>query len=98
LRAQQQRRSVGGVDLPTLVLDALRLALWLSAPALGACFVLALITGFFQSASASSDPSLGFVPKLLAVGAALWLERGFLSAHMLEFSARMLREMARLGQ
>lgn len=86
------------MDLPAIVLDALRLALWLSAPALAACFVLALITGFFQSATASSDPSLGFVPKVLAVGAALWFSRAFLSAHMLEFSSRVLREMARLGQ
>ena len=84
--------------MPAIVLDALRLALWLSAPALGACFVLALITGFFQSASSSGDPSLGFVPKLLAVGAALWLERGFLSEQLLSFSSRMLHEMARLGQ
>jgi flagellar biosynthesis protein FliQ len=85
------------VDLAALVIDALRLALWLSAPALGACVVVSVLMSVVQTATQANDASLGFVPKLLAVSFALFLSRDFLTQQLVGFSSRVLREMAQLG-
>ena len=83
--------------MEALVLEALKLALWLSAPALLACVIAAAVIGVFQAATQVSEPSLGFVPKLCAVLAALWFTRTFMSEALVGFAGRVLREMARLG-
>jgi flagellar biosynthetic protein FliQ len=83
--------------MEALVFEALQLALWLSAPALVACVLAAAAIGLFQAATQVSEPSLGFVPKLCAVLAALWVSRAFMSEQLLRFTGHVLREMARLG-
>lgn len=85
------------MDIAGLVFEALRLALWVSAPVLAACVIAAAAIGFFQATTQVNDPALGFVPKLCAALGALWLSRGFLSEQLLGFAARVLREMAKLG-
>jgi flagellar biosynthetic protein FliQ len=84
------------VDLPSLVVEALQLALWLATPALAACLCVALITSVMQGALQASDPSIGFVPKLFAVLGALWLSYGFLAEHMTTFSGKVFALMAQL--
>jgi flagellar biosynthetic protein FliQ len=86
------------VDFSAIVADALRLSLWLAAPALGACLLAALLTSLLQAATQASDPALGFVPRWLAVLLALFLSRAFLSQELLGFSTRIMGEMARLGR
>lgn len=83
--------------MEALVLEALQLALWLSAPALVACVLAAGAMGVFQAATQVSEPSLGFVPKLCAVLAALWFSRAFMSEQLMHFAGHVLREMARVG-
>ncbi|MEY4577908.1 MAG: Bacterial export protein family 3 [Pseudomonadota bacterium] len=85
------------LEVSSLVVDALQLALWLSLPVLGACGAVALVTSFVQSSLAVQDPSLGFVPKWFAGLAALWLSRDFVQERLLGFTSRILRVMAELG-
>jgi flagellar biosynthetic protein FliQ len=85
------------VDFAAIVVDALRLTLVLAAPALGACLLTSLLMSVVQTAGQTNDASLGFVPKLLAVGFALFLSRDFLTHELTGFSARVVSEMARLG-
>lgn len=80
-----------------LLTEALQLALALGLPLLGACLFIALITTFLQGALQASDPSLSFVPKLLAVLAALWLGRDLISERLLHFTTHVLATMGRLG-
>ncbi|HEX4352464.1 MAG TPA: flagellar biosynthetic protein FliQ [Polyangiales bacterium] len=85
------------MDFAALVVDALRLTLWLVAPALGACLVTSIVMSIVQTASQANDASVGFVPKLLAVGVTLFLTRDLLARELTGFSLRVISEMARLG-
>jgi flagellar biosynthesis protein FliQ len=85
------------VDLAAIVLDALRLVLMLSAPALAACLLASVLMSVVQTSTQAHDASLGFVPKLLAVGCALFLSRDYLAHQLLGFSSRLLHDMALLG-
>jgi flagellar biosynthesis protein FliQ len=89
---------VADVDLSQAMVDALRLALWLTAPALAACVVAAFFSSLVQASTQTHDPSVGFVPKWLIVLFALFLSRTFLADGLLSFSSRVLREMAQLGR
>ena len=84
------------MDLASLLVEALQLALWLAAPALAACLCVAVITNVIQGALQASDPSIGFVPKLFAVLGALWLSYGFVAERMTAFSGKVFALMAQL--
>jgi flagellar biosynthetic protein FliQ len=85
------------MDPTAMLIEALQLVLWLAAPALVACLLVAVLMNVLQTATQASDPSLGFVPKWFAVLLALFLSREFVAHEMLGFSSRMLQSMARLG-
>ena len=87
------------MDLAAIIVDALRLVLWLTAPALGACVLVSLLMSVFQAATQAqgNDASLGFVPKLFAVSLALFLSRDFLAHELIGFSSRVWLDMARIG-
>jgi type III secretory pathway component EscS len=82
---------------PTLV-EAFRLALWSSVPALAACALVAVLVTLVQSATQAQEPSLGFVPRLLVVLAILFVCRGFLADGVLGFAGRTLRAIAQVGR
>jgi flagellar biosynthesis protein FliQ len=85
------------VDLSSSLFDALRLALWLSLPALAVCLLVTLVMSLVQSATQTSDPSVGFAPRLLAVLATLFIGRAFLSDGLTRFAAHMLQTIGQLG-
>jgi flagellar biosynthetic protein FliQ len=76
--------------------DALQLTLWLSAPALLASLIAGLGSGLFQAATQVQDPALSFVPRLLAVGAALLVSAAWMAERMLAFTSALWRELPRL--
>jgi flagellar biosynthesis protein FliQ len=84
------------VNLDLLLLEALQLVLWLAAPALVACIAVAALTTLLQGKLQASDPSISFVPKLLAVCAALWLSHSFLAERISAFAGKVLGVMAQL--
>jgi flagellar biosynthetic protein FliQ len=69
------------------VAAALELVLLLSAPALAASAIVGLISGVGQSATQVQDPALSFVPRLLAVAAALVLSGAWMAAKLVAFTA-----------
>ncbi|MDH5675412.1 MAG: flagellar biosynthetic protein FliQ [Myxococcales bacterium] len=78
-----------------LASEALALSLWLSAPVLGACLVMGLLSGLLQGATQVQDASLGFVPKLAAAAAALLLGGGWMAHQLVSFTTAL---WARLGE
>lgn len=84
-----------GGQLGALVLQALELAFWLSLPALLASLLAGAVSGLFQGATQVQDPALGFVPRLLAVSAALLASSAWMSERLLSFAAQVLRELPR---
>jgi type III secretion protein S len=85
------------VDLAPRLFDALRLAVWLSLPALAACLLVSLVMSVVQSATQTSDPSVGFVPRLLAVLATLFVCRAFLGDGLASFATNMFQAIGQLG-
>ena len=79
-----------------LLVEALQLALWLATPALLACLFVAAITSVVQGRLQASDPSIGFVPKLFAVLATLWVSHSYLAERLSAFAGKLFRAMAQL--
>jgi len=82
------------VGMSDIVLRALRegmlLVLLVSAPALLASLVIGFVVNVVQSATQIQDPSIAFVPKLIAVLLVLLAMGPLLGAHMLRFAQSLL--------
>ena len=85
-------------QLVLLASDALYLALQLAAPALIACLVVGLAMGFVQASTQAHDASVGFVPKLAAVGGTLILARAFIGSELVHFSTRIFQHIAQVAR
>jgi flagellar biosynthetic protein FliQ len=84
------------MDLPSIATEALRLAITLSLPALLACLALGLVLSFFELVSPGQDPSLSFVPRLLAVAVVWFVGREFLSAELVHFTSDVFHRIAQV--
>jgi len=83
--------------LVALVREGVLLALLLAAPLLVAALIAGVITGLVGAITQVQDPSIGLVPRVAAVGAAILLFAPSI-AHQLEaFSARMWPMIAAVG-
>lgn len=81
-----------------MIWEAMRVALWVAAPVLAACALVGLVGSLLQATTQASDASLGFVPKWLAVAAALWLSRDFMASRVIELTAHAFQAMSELGR
>jgi type III secretory pathway component EscS len=77
--------------------EALLLALLVSAPPLGAALVVGAATGVLQAATQVQEQSLGVVPRLVAVLAALAVAAPWLGAQVVRFAAPCLALAGRIG-
>jgi flagellar biosynthetic protein FliQ len=77
-----------------LALRAAETLLASSAPLLGVLFVVAVIVGLVQSVLQLQDAAIGFVPKLLALGAAIVFFGGFILDQLQGFVGRSLLLLA----
>lgn len=73
-----------------VVQEALLLALSVSAPPLGAALLTGLLSGTLQAATQIQDHSLGAVPRLAAVAAALAFAAPWIAARVVRFGASCL--------
>ena len=84
------------MDLAGLLVEALQLALWLALPALLACFAVAAVMTVVQGRLQASDPSVGFVPKLVVVLGTLWVSQALLAERLSAFVGKLFQAMAQL--
>ena len=89
---------MSSVELSRWIVDALRVALVVSAPALVASVVLGAVMGIAQAATQVQDAALGFVPRLLAVGTALTLGGAWMGTRLVEFTSSLWQTLPRLLQ
>jgi flagellar biosynthesis protein FliQ len=79
------------VDLVLRVVrEGLLLVLLVSAPALLASLLVGLVVGAVQSATQIQDPSVAFVPKVVAVAVVLLVSGPLLGAHVVRFAQALL--------
>jgi len=70
--------------------EGLLLVLLLSAPPLLATFVVGIVVGALQSATQIQDPSVSFVPKLVACAIVLLVLAPMLSSQIVRFAQALL--------
>lgn len=73
-----------------LVQRALAVGLMISAPVLGVGLVVGLAVSVLQAATQIQEMSLSFVPKILAVGAAVVLFGPWMLRSMVTFTTKLL--------
>jgi flagellar biosynthetic protein FliQ len=76
-----------------MVREAILLLLVISLPALGAALVVGLVVSILQAVTQVSDPTLSFVPKILAVLAALAIAGSWMMTLLVEFARTMVAEL-----
>ena len=81
-------------ELGAVVVQALELAFWLALPALLASLLSGALTGLLQGATQVQDPALAFVPRVLAVSAALFASHAWMSDRLIAFANQVLHGIA----
>ena len=76
-------------DAMDMVREAILLLLVISLPALGAALIVGLIVSILQAVTQVSDPTLSFVPKILAVLAALAVAGSWMMTILVDFARTM---------
>ncbi len=84
------------------VLDVMRSALWvltkISAPLMLVALIVGLVVSLFQALTQIQEQTLTFVPKILAIFAALILLAPFMLAQLQDFSNEMFTRITQVGQ
>lgn len=83
-------------DVVDLTREALVVALLIGAPLLVVGLVVGLAVGVFQSFAQIQDHSLVFVPKLIAIAAALAVCLPWLVERMMEYSEHLFVNVPRI--
>jgi flagellar biosynthetic protein FliQ len=75
-----------GAELSRLVAETLYLVLLVSAPALLVSLLVGFTVGLLQAVTQVQEQTLSFVPKLVAVAAALAVFGGFMGGELVRFT------------
>ena len=73
--------------------EALRLALLLGAPLLLTALVVGLIVGLFQAATQINEMTLSFIPKLVAMAAALVVAGPWMLKLMISYTRELFESI-----
>jgi len=77
--------------------EAVLLALLVSAPALAAALLVGTVTGVLQAVTQVQEPTIGVVPRLVAVLGALAFAAPWIGARVARFGAECLDLAARVA-
>ncbi len=77
--------------------EALVVALLVSAPPLAAALAVGTVTGVLQAATQVQEPSIGVVPRLVAVVLALAVAAPWIGARVARFAAECLQLVQRVA-
>ena len=83
-------------DLSRLIVEALYLALLVSAPALGAAVLTGAAVGLLSATTQIREPSLTYAPKLVAVTVALAVAGSWMASRLVGFTDQLWRAIPAL--
>ena len=83
-------------ELARLASEALSLALWVSAPALGAGLVVGLIVAMLSAATQVQEQALSHVPRMAAVALVLLADGGWMSEEIAHFTRELFTALPTL--
>jgi flagellar biosynthetic protein FliQ len=78
-----------------LLFSMLILAAKVMAPILITALAVGLLVSLFQAVTQLNDSTLGFLPKMIAVGVVLWLSVPWISTQMVDFTLHVFQMMER---
>lgn len=84
-------------SLVALVREGLLLALLLAAPLLVAALIAGILTGLVGAVTQVQDPSIGLVPRVAAVGAAILMFAPSIAHQLDAFASRIWPMIATIG-
>ena len=73
--------------------DALTLTVMVAAPLLLVALAVGLLVGMFQAATQINEMTLSFIPKLLALVAALFAAGPWILATLIDYTQRLFTEV-----
>ncbi|WP_237173796.1 flagellar biosynthesis protein FliQ [Paracandidimonas lactea] len=77
----------------SMTYQAMKLALIMAGPLLLVTLLVGLVISIFQAATQINEMTLSFIPKLLAVGAALVLLGPWLISNMVDYMQALLTQI-----
>lgn len=77
----------------TLGNEALMITVGIAAPLLLSALAVGLLVGLFQAATQINEVTLSFIPKLLALVAALYLTGPWILTMLLDYTTRLFEEV-----
>jgi type III secretory pathway component EscS len=80
-----------------LAREAILVVLLVSAPPIGAALAVGLVTGVLQAATQVQDPTVGIVPRVAAVFAALAVASPWIGARVLRLAEECLALASRIA-
>ena len=72
-------------------------ALTIIAPLLGVSLVVGVVVALFQALTSLQEQTVAMVPKLLALGAALFVLLPWILRQLTDFAFKILQNLGRLG-
>jgi flagellar biosynthetic protein FliQ len=84
-------------DVGLLLREALLLCLELGGPPLMAALAVGLVVSLLQAVTQINEPTLAFVPKVVAIGLSLVLTGGFMLAQLGDFTRALFDRMIAAG-
>ncbi|MCD6305075.1 MAG: flagellar biosynthesis protein FliQ [Deltaproteobacteria bacterium] len=79
-------------------MEAFKTAILLAAPMLGAGLIVGLLVSMFQAATQINEMTLVFIPKMLAVGAALLVFFPWMLELMMDFTCNVFINIPSLAR
>jgi len=84
-------------DVGLVLRDLFMVVLKLGAPALVTAMVVGLIISLIQAVTQINEPTLAFVPKVLALGAAMMLAGPFMYATLSDYARTLFDRLIAVG-
>jgi len=85
------------IDIAAIIRQAFVVVVELSAPALLSALLVGLLVSVFQAVTQINESTLAFVPKVLAVGAALLLTGPFMMATLKTYTVHIYDSLVAVG-
>jgi flagellar biosynthetic protein FliQ len=84
-------------DVATMLRESMMVMLKIGGPILLATLAVGLVTSLFQAATQINEQTLTFVPKVIAIGAAIALTGSFMLAALTDFAHLVFDRIIQVG-
>ena len=88
---------MNGTDVAALIHDCMIVTMKLSFPLLGVALAVGLLVSFVQAITQINESTLGFLPKIVAIGLTLMILAPFMAATLSGFSHRIFDRIVVIG-